>query len=119
LGWQAERVNMKRAKVVSQPTPLQAQIAAVVERLGRGEVVSFGDVAARAGHPHASRAAGAVLATAADLPWWRVVYADGQLPPCNPSLQAERLGEEGVQLRGFRVIRSPHGRFTGSSPGKS
>ena len=73
-----------------------------------GEVVSFGDVAALAGRPGAARAAGAVLANSADtLPWWRVVYSDGHLPPCNPGLQAERLADEGVELSGFRVIRRP------------
>jgi methylated-DNA-protein-cysteine methyltransferase-like protein len=97
----------------SDSTPLQQQIARAVETLDQGEVVSFGDIAARAGRPDAARAAGAVLAASTDtLPWWRVVYASGHLPPCNPSLQAERLADEGVELRGFRVIRSPRGRFT-------
>jgi len=94
-------------------TPLQTSIVQAVESLAVGEVVSFGDVAAMAGKPGASRAAGAVLANVGDvLPWWRVVYGDGRLPPCNPSLQAERLAEEGVLLSGFRVIRSPLGRFS-------
>ncbi len=99
-----------------EPTALQQQIAAAVLSLKPGEVLSFGDIAARAGRPDASRAAGAVLAHSADtLPWWRVVYADGHLPPCNPSLQAERLADEGVELKGFRVIRSPSGRFAADS----
>jgi methylated-DNA-protein-cysteine methyltransferase-like protein len=92
-------------------TPLQSRILRAVENLAVGEVVSFGDVAARAGRPDAARAAGAVLAGAADYPWWRVVYSDGHLPPCNPGLQAQRLTEEGVLLRGFRVLQSPSGRF--------
>jgi methylated-DNA-protein-cysteine methyltransferase-like protein len=99
-----------------EPTELQQQITAAVLELERGEVVSFGDIAARAGRPAAARAAGAVLANSADtLPWWRVVYAAGQLPPCNPSLQAERLAEEGVKLKGFCVICSPRGRFAADS----
>jgi methylated-DNA-protein-cysteine methyltransferase-like protein len=94
-------------------TPFQTNLIAAVESLAVGEVVSFGDVATSAGKPSAARAAGSVLASAGDaLPWWRVVYSSGQLPPCNPSLQAERLADEGVQLRGFRVIRSPLGRFS-------
>ncbi len=99
-----------------QPTALQRKIGEAVLGLSAGEVVSFGDIAARAGRPDASRAAGAVLAKSADtLPWWRVVYSDGHLPPCNPSLQAERLAEEGVKLKGFRVICSPSGRFATDS----
>jgi methylated-DNA-protein-cysteine methyltransferase-like protein len=100
---------------LSDLTPLQQAIVAAVETLAEGEVVSFGDVAARAGRPDAARAAGAVLAGSADtLPWWRVVYSSGHLPPCNPGLQAQRLADEGVNLRGFRVIDSPRGRFAKS-----
>ncbi len=100
----------------SGPTELQQKITAAVLALSAGEVVSFGDIAARAGRPDASRAAGAVLAKSTDtLPWWRVVYSDGHLPPCNPSLQAERLSDEGAELKGFRVIRSLSGRFAADS----
>ena len=105
-------MQKRRAKTGPDKTPLQQAITVAVQRLRQGEVVSFGDVAANAGRPDAARAAGAVLAQSADtLPWWRVVYSDGHLPPCNPSLQAERLADEGVNLRGFRVIHSPRGRF--------
>ena len=84
----------------------------VVLSLREGEVVSYSDVAKLAGHPRAARAAGSVLAQSLDtLPWWRVVYSDGHLPPCNPGLQAERLAEEGVEVRGFRVVSAPLGRF--------
>lgn len=105
---------MKRVKSnAAEPTEFQKQIAEAVEQLEPGEVVSFGDIAARAGRPEACRAAGSVLANSSnDLPWWRVVYSDGFLPRCNPGLQAERLTEEGVEVRSFRVIRSPKGRFT-------
>ena len=93
-------------------TEFQQQMADAVNRLRPGEVVSFGDIASAAGRPNASRAAGKVLAESMDaLPWWRVVYSDGQLPPCNPTVQSERLIDEGVQLKAFRVIRSPLGRF--------
>lgn len=109
-----------RGRILNQPKPdpteLQQAITSAVLDLDEGEVVSFGDIAARAGRPNASRAAGAVLARSEDtLPWWRVVYSDGHLPPCNPSLQAERLVDEEVELKGFRVIRSPSGRFAEDS----
>ena len=81
--------------------------------LDEGEVVSFADIAARAGRPGAARAAGRVLANVdgQKVPWWRVVYSDGRLPAPNPKLQAKRLKSEGVQLKGSRVVRSPRGRF--------
>ncbi len=92
---------------------MRVAMEAVVDGLDHGEVVSYADVAARAGYPRAARTAGSVLASCPDtLPWWRVVYSDGRFPLCNPSLQSERLTEEGVVLNGFRVIASPKGRFS-------
>jgi methylated-DNA-protein-cysteine methyltransferase-like protein len=105
----------RKASHSEQPasgTPIHDAVTTAVLNLREGEVVSFGDIAQKAGHPRAARAAGAILSKSGDsLPWWRVVYANGHLPPCNPSLQAERLLSEGVQLRGFRVLASPQGRF--------
>ena len=92
--------------------PIQTAVSLAVLNLAEGEVASFGDIARKAGHPGAARAVGAVLAKSGDaLPWWRVVYSDGQLPRCNPGLQVERLTEEGVEMHGFRVLSSPAGRF--------
>ena len=105
----------RKASHSEQPasgTLIHDAVTTAVLNLGEGEVVSFGDIARKAGQPRAARAAGAILSKSGDsLPWWRVVYANGHLPPCNPSLQAERLMSEGVQLRGFRVLASPQGRF--------
>ena len=93
-------------------TPIQDAVTTAVLELMEGEIVSFGDIARKAGHPRAARATGTILSKSGDtLPWWRVVYADGHLPPCNPGLQAERLIAEGVQVNGFRVLASPLGRF--------
>ncbi|HET9847455.1 MAG TPA: MGMT family protein, partial [Candidatus Dormibacteraeota bacterium] len=55
-----------------KPTFVEA-VKIVVRDLGRGEVVSYGEVARRAGYPRAARAVGNVLATNHGLPWWRVV----------------------------------------------
>ncbi len=102
------------------PTSLREAMETVLEALQPGEVISYGDVASRCGYPSAARAAGSALADCPEtLPWWRVVYADGQLPPCNPSLQAVRLAEEGVLLKGLRVISSPRGRFASASDPES
>ena len=87
-------------------------MAAAVLDLGVGEVVSYQDIAAAAGRPDAPRMAGRVLRESLDtLPWWRVVYSSGRFPPCNPSLQEERLVAEGVTVVGFRVVDAPLGRF--------
>ncbi|MEM8902223.1 MAG: MGMT family protein [Actinomycetota bacterium] len=84
----------------------------VVAELAPGEVVSYGDVAERAGRPGAARAAGAVLARSmGTVPWWRVVYADGRLPVCGPEEQTARLRSEGAVVDAGRVRSSPAGRF--------
>ncbi|MEA2493731.1 MAG: methylated-DNA-protein-cysteine methyltransferase related protein, partial [Thermoleophilaceae bacterium] len=53
--------------------------------------------------PGAPRAAGAVLATITDpdLPWQRIVRADGSLP--KGDRQRKLLEQEGVPFRGQRV----------------
>jgi methylated-DNA-protein-cysteine methyltransferase-like protein len=100
----------------NRTSSLWLAIESAISNLQSGEVVSFGDVAARAGFPKAARATGALLADGADtLPWWRVVYSSGHLPPCNPGLQAAKLADEGVTLKGFRVVAAPKGRFCSKS----
>jgi len=97
------------------PDAMRTAFVAVIEQLRPGEVLSYGDVAERAGYPKRHRAVGKLLSLSMDaLPWWRVVYSSGYLPPCNPTLQEQRLMEEGVEMKNMQVIRSPFGRFAAS-----
>ena len=106
---------MAKRTAVSASEFEQALTIAVAS-LREGEVVSYGDIAARAGRPDAPRAAGALLSKALTaLPWWRVVYASGKLAPCDPPLQQAKLEEEGVAIRAGRVLHAPLGRFKKSS----
>ena len=75
----------------------------MVRDLGRGEVVSYGEVARRAGYPRAARAVGNVLASSMGLPWWRVARANGELAAHGGDEQARRLRREGVAIRDGRV----------------
>ena len=110
------RYVKSRKRSAQQATPLEQSLTIAVASLREGEVVSFGDIAVRAGRPRAPRAAGAFLArSVTTLPWWRVVYADGRLPPCNPTLQTRCLEEEGVTVRHGRVRQAPWGRFADAS----
>jgi methylated-DNA-protein-cysteine methyltransferase-like protein len=71
----------------------------IVERIRaipEGYVRTYGDI-----DPRAPRLVGHVLATIHDLPWHRVVRADGRLPRGAP--QRARLLGEGVPMRGDRV----------------
>ena len=77
---------------------------AVLQSLGPGDVVTYGEVAVEAGFPGAARAVGRLLATTdADVPWWRVVTSTGRLVPGNEETHAERLRAEGVTVVGGRV----------------
>lgn len=69
-----------------------------VRSIPEGFVRTYGDVS-----PGAPRFAGAVLfhADDPDLPWWRVVRADGSFP--KGDRQRALLRAEGVPFRGRRV----------------
>jgi len=84
----------------------EQQVAAVLARLRPGEVVTYGDIAAEAGHPGAARAVGRILATSdGSYPWWRVVTVTGRLVPGHEAEHARRLRAEGVPVVGHRVAR--------------
>ncbi len=81
-------------------------VAAVLEALAPGDVVTYGEVATEAGYPGRARAVGRVLAgSEGQFPWWRVVTATGRLVPGLEDDQARRLEAEGVVLRNGRVAR--------------
>jgi len=86
-------------------TPLQERFRAVVADLAVGEVVSYREVARRAGQRGAARAVGGFLsAHGDDLPWWRVVRADGRLAAHKPREQGRRLRAEGVEVVDDRIV---------------
>jgi methylated-DNA-protein-cysteine methyltransferase-like protein len=76
----------------------------VLEALGPGDVMAYGEVATEAGYPGAARAVGNLLRTTPGLPWWRVVNAAGRLAPGNEQEQAQRLRTEGVKIVSGRVV---------------
>ncbi len=85
-------------------TPFEADVVRVVRSTAPGEVMTYGEVAAEAGHPGAARAVGGVLRRVDDLPWWRVVAANGRLIPHDPGRHAALLRAEGVAVRDGRVV---------------
>jgi len=93
--------------VPKQPSFVEA-VRAVVRDVGRGQVVSYGEVARRAGYPRAARAVGNVLANSMGLPWWRVVRANGELAAHGGEEQARRLRREGIAVRDGRCQPSTY-----------
>ena len=73
-----------------------ARIIARVHAIPEGFVRTYGDI-----DPGAPRFVGHVLGTTHDLPWHRVVRADGSIP--QGQRQRELLLAEGVPMRGDRV----------------
>jgi methylated-DNA-protein-cysteine methyltransferase related protein len=71
-----------------------------IRAIPEGFVRSYGDLS-----PGAPRFAGAVLSAGhpADVPWHRVVRADGSIATHPPARQRALLEAEGVPFRGERV----------------
>ncbi len=75
----------------------------VVRRIPAGRVASYGQIAALAGMPRAARQVGYALhalGADSDVPWHRVVNAQGQISERGPGvvvrLQRSRLEAEGI-----------------------
>jgi alkylated DNA nucleotide flippase Atl1 len=80
---------------------LAAKVLAVVRRIPSGRVLTYGDVAALAEVDATARDVGQVLlrhGDAADVPWWRVLRADGTPPPHLLDRQLDLLRAEGTPL---------------------
>ena len=74
-----------------------------VERIPRGRVMSYGDVAEYLGRG-SPRAVGTALARyGGGVPWHRVVTSDGRPNPSDPAGAAARLRRERVPFAGERV----------------
>jgi len=86
-------------------------VAAVIESVPVGQVISYGDVAAEAGYPGAARAVGSFLRRHDGYPWWRVVTASGRLVPGEEIRHEALLTAEGV------VVDDGHVRAEAPSAG--
>jgi alkylated DNA nucleotide flippase Atl1 len=79
------------------------QVLQVVEQVPRGRVTTYGLVAEAVGrrlHRGGPRLVGNVMATyGGPVPWWRVVRADGTLPPSHGDEAHQAYLEEGTPLR--------------------
>ncbi len=87
----------QRPVTITERSDRAAWILERVRAIPPGFVRTYGDI-----DPAAPRLVGHVLATTEeDVPWHRVVRADGTAP--KGRRQLERLRREGVPLRGTRV----------------
>lgn len=74
------------------------QVYDVVERIPRGKVVSYGQIAHMIGRPRAAREVGRAMRFCPEyLPWQRVVMADGSIAGGgSPEIRKDILKGEGV-----------------------
>jgi methylated-DNA-protein-cysteine methyltransferase related protein len=95
--------------MAGQPINFYEQVYAVVARIPRGKVTSYGRIAAMLGQPQAARAVGYALNALKDrrndgrfqnIPWQRVVNSQGRISIVNreygANMQADLLRAEGV-----------------------
>lgn len=85
--------------------PFGTRVYALVRRIPRGSVVSYGAVAALLGSPRAARGVGTALSGLepdGDVPWWRVINRKGEISikgdPLLAGLQRRLLEKERVRF---------------------
>ena len=80
--------------------PFRNRVLTIVARIPRGRMLTYREVARRAGSPHAARAVGSILRTNFNprIPCHRVVRSDGSLGGYNRGAWRKRqlLKEEGA-----------------------
>jgi methylated-DNA-protein-cysteine methyltransferase-like protein len=118
---------------IGTPESLHDRIHAVVSRIPRGRIATYGQIAHIAGMPRQARLVGYALhALPANtrVPWHRVVNAEGAIstPPRSAARQRRLLEQEGVKFdnrgriplddfqweprAGRRIVRSESGTMT-------
>ena len=98
-----QELSPPAATVFASKTPtdgsFRARVIAIVRRIPRGRVATYGDVAALAGRPRAWRAVGTIMRNCRlpSVPCHRVVGAGGRLGGYSDPLRKRRLlQEEGI-----------------------
>lgn len=93
---------------------LHARVHELVRRVPAGAVTSYGAIAQALGSAAVARHVGYALAALpadSDVPWWRVIAANGRLARAGTaaaSEQARRLRREGLAVRRDHVLDFEH-----------
>jgi methylated-DNA-protein-cysteine methyltransferase-like protein len=92
-----------RSRALDDALPLPERVLACVALIPSGKVLAYSDVAEFV-HTRAARNVGRIMATEhAEVPWWRVLRADGSCAEHIRVEQLQRLADEGVPIRNGRV----------------
>jgi O-6-methylguanine DNA methyltransferase len=99
------------------------RVLSIVRRIPVGRVATYGDVAAAAGRPRASRAVGNIMRNCAgrDLPCHRVVAAAGRLGGYGGNVELKRalLRAEGLKVAGTTIRDFRDRRWTASGKARA
>jgi methylated-DNA-protein-cysteine methyltransferase related protein len=120
---------MASSAMTEHVATLYRAIYAVIRRIPRGHVATYGQVAELAGIPGGARVAGAALKTSQPgdrLPWQRVIGKAGKNrgriaihDPVGAAVQRQLLGDEGVAIADTGLIAlDRYGWLPGNDPGR-
>jgi alkylated DNA nucleotide flippase Atl1 len=84
---------------VKHPEEYVEAVLACVERIPRGRVTTYGAIADAVGRYGPRRVGNVMASHGGPVPWWRVVRADGSLPPSHHHEAHQCYLEEGTPLR--------------------
>jgi methylated-DNA-protein-cysteine methyltransferase-like protein len=93
-------------------TPFTRKVIALIKKIPRGQVATYGQIAALAGKPHAARAVGWILSSCTRkyrLPWQRVIGSPGRVSLPKPT---KEYREQCRLLRREGVVVSAEGRVS-------
>lgn len=105
-------MSRRHAPAAGRAAGFFERVYALVRRIPAGRVASYGQIAALLGNPRGARTVGwalRALPVGSDVPWHRVVSADGRIPTAGradaAALQAALLRREGVSVRRDGTLR--------------
>lgn len=84
------------------------RVREIVAAVPAGTVATYGDIAALAGLPNPRMVGNVLREDGGDLPWHRIIRADGMPAPHLREEQLARLRAEGVLVDGQRVDLHRH-----------
>jgi alkylated DNA nucleotide flippase Atl1 len=88
-------------------TAFEQAVVDAVGALEPGDLVTYGELAEEIGRPGSGQAVANVLRAAPDLPWWRVIPAEGRLYRTHAPTQAPLLAAEGHRIDEHRRVHPP------------
>ena len=80
------------------------QVLSLVEQIPAGRVTSYGLIAEVVGRGGPRQVGNVMARDGGGVPWWRVVRADGSLPPSHEVEARQRYLEEGTPLRASGAV---------------